>query len=63
MFWMEGNEDSSSNEPADAPTPKISDRGHDNTVFADERGLPHLARQTNGQPRPLYIQNIENSRL
>jgi hypothetical protein len=63
MFFMEGNDDS--DEPTEAPaTPKISDRGHDNSVFADERGIPHLARPpTNGQPRPQYIQNIENSRL
>ena len=46
-------------------TPKIpSDRGHDNSVFADERGIPHLARPASNAPRqPHYIHNIENSRL
>lgn len=47
------------------PTPKIpSDQGHDNRVFADERGVPHLARPaSNATRQPTYIHNIENSHL
>lgn len=37
------------------------DIGHDNRVFADETGLPHLANGKRHQPEAL--RNFENSKL
>lgn len=42
------------------PTNVPRDNGHDNRVFADETGLPHLA---NGKPHQQTLRNFENSKL
>lgn len=48
----------------DEPVPKTQqDQGHDNRVFADEAGLPHLARPTNNAETQQYRRTMENSRL
>lgn len=46
------------------PTPASAlprDIGHDNRVFADETGLPHLTNGKRHQPEAL--RNFENSKL
>lgn len=66
---METNDDNDIIEPTTQNMPKISDNGHDNNVFADERGRSHLSRpslntyHSNDQPPPQSFRMIENSRL
>lgn len=72
---MEGSSnDDAVIEPTTQQQPKMHDRGHDNKVFADETGIPHLNRPANnhynhanghynnGHP-PQSFRILENSRL
>lgn len=65
---METSNDEDIFEPTTQEVPKALGNGHDNKVFSDERGLPHLPHPSqNGyhghdQP-PQTFRIIENSRL
>lgn len=65
---METSNDDDIYEPTTETMPKPVENGHDNKVFSDERGLPHISRSMqngyygNDQP-PQTFRIIENSRL
>lgn len=64
MFVMDGEDDASTSAPTQQmpSAPVTHDHGHDNRVFADEQGMPHLARPM-PKAHPQFIQTSENSQL